>query len=60
MVNHLGPFLLTNLLMETDLFVNSRVGTRIVTVSSNAHFNANLDFECERMIYRQVRARLPG
>jgi NAD(P)-dependent dehydrogenase (short-subunit alcohol dehydrogenase family) len=41
-VNHLAPFLLTNLL--TDLLVRS-APARVVTVASNAHRRADLDFE---------------
>lgn len=41
-VNHLAPFLLTNLLLET--MARSRTA-RIVTVSSHAHVGASIDFD---------------
>ncbi|MBL8953410.1 MAG: SDR family oxidoreductase [Myxococcaceae bacterium] len=41
-VNHLGPFLLTNLLL--DLLVKS-APARIVNVSSRAHYRSTIDFE---------------
>ena len=41
-VNHLGPFLLTNLLLE--LIVHS-APARIVTVASNGHRRGTLDFD---------------
>jgi len=41
-VNHLAPFLLTNLLLET--LMKGRAG-RVVTVSSHAHVGAALDFD---------------
>lgn len=42
LVNHLAPFLLTNLLLET---LKSSAPARIVTVSSDAHQYATLDFD---------------
>ena len=50
-VNHLGPFLLTNLL--GDQLVASKPA-RVVTVASLAHKNATIDFDdlqCERCRY---------
>lgn len=41
-VNHLAPFLLTNLLLER---LRSSCPARVVTVASGAHFGATLDFE---------------
>jgi len=55
-VNHLGYFLLTNLL--TDLLVRS-APARVVTVASEAHRHATLDFDdlgFERGGYRIMRA----
>ncbi len=44
-LNHLSPFLLTNLLLET-LIASGKPGAaaRVVNVSSGAHFGAKLDF----------------
>jgi len=42
LVNHLAPFLLTNRLLET---LKSSAPARIVTVSSDAHRYATLDFD---------------
>jgi len=41
-VNHLAPFLLTNLLIER---LSPTAGARVVTVSSGAHTGGQLDFE---------------
>lgn len=41
-VNHLAPFLLTNLLIDA---LKKRPGARIVTVSSHAHQSARMDFD---------------
>jgi retinol dehydrogenase-14 len=41
-VNHLAPFLLTNLLLER---MQRRPGARVVTVSSNAHTAGRIDFD---------------
>ncbi len=41
-VNHLAPFLLTNLLMDA---LKKRPSARIVTVSSHAHQSARMDFD---------------
>ena len=41
-VNHLAPFLLTNLLLDA---LSKRPGARIVTVSSMAHAGAKIDFD---------------
>lgn len=41
-VNHLGHFLLTNLLL--DILLESS-GSRIINVSSNAHFGGTIDFK---------------
>ena len=55
-VNHLAPFLLTNLLL--DLLVESGA-SRVVTVSSAAHRSGTLDFDnlqYERGGYSQLKA----
>jgi len=41
-VNHLGPFLLTNLLLDT---LQKSSEPRIVNVSSMAHYNAKINFD---------------
>lgn len=41
-LNHLAPFLLTNLLLDA---LKRRPGSRVVTVSSHAHESARMDFE---------------
>jgi len=41
LVNHLAPFLLTNLLLEP---IQNSAPARIVNVSSNAHHNGTMDF----------------
>ncbi|HVP20204.1 MAG TPA: SDR family oxidoreductase [Spirochaetia bacterium] len=41
-LNHLAPFLLTNLLLDA---LRRRPGSRIVTVSSHAHARAHMDFD---------------
>lgn len=41
-VNHLAPFLLTKLLLET---MKNSAPARIINVSSEAHKNGNIDFE---------------
>jgi NAD(P)-dependent dehydrogenase (short-subunit alcohol dehydrogenase family) len=41
-LNHLAPFLLTNLLLER---MQHSAGARVVTVSSNAHTAGRIDFE---------------
>jgi NAD(P)-dependent dehydrogenase (short-subunit alcohol dehydrogenase family) len=41
LVNHLAPFLLTNLLLES---IQNSAPARIVNVSSNAHHNGTMDF----------------
>jgi NAD(P)-dependent dehydrogenase (short-subunit alcohol dehydrogenase family) len=41
-LNHLAPFLLTNLLLDT---LKASVPSRIVTVSSGAHMGARIDFD---------------
>lgn len=40
-LNHLAPFLLTNLLLDS---LKKRPGSRVVTVSSDAHQGARMDF----------------
>ena len=42
LVNHLAPFLLTNLLLES---MSGNTPARIVNVSSEAHHQASMDFE---------------
>ncbi|MCP4141591.1 MAG: SDR family oxidoreductase [Chloroflexi bacterium] len=42
LVNHLAPFLLTNLLLET---IQKSEAGRIVNVSSNAHHKGTMDFD---------------
>ncbi len=41
-VNHLAPFLLTNLLLDT---LNASAPSRIITVSSDAHQGAQINFD---------------
>ena len=41
-LNHLAPFLLTNLLLDA---LKQRPGARVVTVSSDAHKGARMDFD---------------
>jgi retinol dehydrogenase-14 len=41
-LNHLAPFLLTNLLLES---LKQNPGARVVTVSSNAHTMGRIDFD---------------
>jgi len=41
-LNHLAPFLLTNLLLDA---LKQRPGARVVTVSSDAHQGARMDFD---------------
>ncbi|HTO21975.1 MAG TPA: SDR family NAD(P)-dependent oxidoreductase, partial [Spirochaetia bacterium] len=41
-LNHLAPFLLTNLLLDA---LTQRPGARVVTVSSDAHQGARMDFD---------------
>jgi retinol dehydrogenase 12 len=52
-LNHLAPFLLTNLL--TDLLVAS-APARVVTVSSNAHTGASLDLDDPEFVRRRYRS----
>lgn len=54
-VNHLAPFLLTNLLLES---LRSRPSARIVTVSSRAHVDARINFDDLEMRsnYKAMRA----
>ncbi len=48
-VNHLAPFLLTNLLLETLKKTAAETGeARVVTVSSDAHRGAEMDFGAVR------------
>jgi NAD(P)-dependent dehydrogenase (short-subunit alcohol dehydrogenase family) len=53
-VNHLAPFLLTNLLLDT---LKSSAPARIVTVSSDMHRGATINFDDLQSVgsYRQVR-----
>jgi NAD(P)-dependent dehydrogenase (short-subunit alcohol dehydrogenase family) len=41
-INHLGPFLLTNLLLEP---LKASGAARVLVVSSNAHFNGKINFK---------------
>jgi NAD(P)-dependent dehydrogenase (short-subunit alcohol dehydrogenase family) len=54
-VNHLAPFLLTNLLLD---LLKSSAPARIVTVSSDMHRGATIDFDDLQSVgsYRPVRA----
>jgi NAD(P)-dependent dehydrogenase (short-subunit alcohol dehydrogenase family) len=54
-VNHLAPFLLTNLLLET---IRVSTPARIVNVASNSHFGAQINFEdlSAEQSYRPMRA----
>jgi NAD(P)-dependent dehydrogenase (short-subunit alcohol dehydrogenase family) len=42
LVNHLAPFLLTNLLLET---ITASTPSRIVNVASGSHWHGHMDFE---------------
>jgi NAD(P)-dependent dehydrogenase (short-subunit alcohol dehydrogenase family) len=54
-LNHLAPFLLTNLLLDT---LKTSAPSRIVTVSSGAHLSATVDFDDLQLTrgYRPFRA----
>lgn len=54
-VNHLAPFLLTNLLMD---MIKANDPARVVNVSSNAHYGSPLDFDDLQMRrrYRGIKA----
>jgi NAD(P)-dependent dehydrogenase (short-subunit alcohol dehydrogenase family) len=57
-VNHLSPFLLTSLLLETIIKTANEVGeARIINVSSNAHYNAEIQFDDlgSQRYYRPMR-----
>ncbi len=55
LVNHLAPFLLTNLLLET---IQGSAPSRIINVSSDAHSYGNMDFDdlCFRRGYVGMKA----
>lgn len=44
-VNHLAPFLLTNLILRENLLENSKGKARIVNLSSMGHYFAKIDWE---------------
>jgi len=48
-VNHLAPFLLTNLLLDT---LKTSAPTRVVTISSDVHRGVHLDFDDLEMRHR--------
>ena len=57
-VNHLSPFLLTSLLLETIIETANEVGAaRIINVSSNAHYNADIPFNDlgSQQLYRPMQ-----
>jgi NAD(P)-dependent dehydrogenase (short-subunit alcohol dehydrogenase family) len=53
--NHLGPFLLTNLLLD---MLKANDSARVVNVSSNSHYGSPLNFDDLQMVrrYRGTRA----
>jgi NAD(P)-dependent dehydrogenase (short-subunit alcohol dehydrogenase family) len=56
-LNHLAPFLLTNLLLDT---LKASAPSRVVTVASAAHLSAKIDFDELQMPHRYAGLRAYG